>query len=171
MEDLALHMLDIMENSIRASAHQLRVLVVEDSKRDVLAIEIEDDGKGMDETTRQRALDPFFTTKTTRRVGLGIPLLAQAARESEGSFEIASTPGKGTTIRATFRRSHPDRKALGDIPETIRTILQRPELSLRYEHRTDDSVYCFDTSDVKPRGADGTMTEGTKAGHSFSQDR
>jgi signal transduction histidine kinase len=135
MEDLALHMLDIMENSIRASARRLRIRVVEETIRDVLSIEIEDDGKGMDATTRQRALDPFFTTKTTRRVGLGIPLLAQAARESEGSFEIASTPGKGTTIRATFRRSHPDRKALGDIPETIRTILQRLGLLLRHLRR------------------------------------
>lgn len=154
MEDLALHILDIVENSIAASARRIAIVIVEDTERDVLSIEIRDDGKGMDAETRERALDPFFTTRTTRRVGLGIPLLAQAARESDGSFKLLSEPGKGTTVKASFRRSHPDRKPLGDMLETIRTIMAgRPELELSYEHRIDGSVYQFDTRDMKRRGA------------------
>lgn len=153
MEDLALHILDVVENSIGASARRISILIVEDARRDLLAIEIKDDGRGMDAETKEKALDPFFTTRTTRRVGLGLPLLAQAARESGGSIEIASRPGKGTTVKASFRRSHPDRKALGDIAETIRTILAgTPDLELRYEHKIDDEVYRFDTTDVRPRG-------------------
>ena len=150
MEDLALHVLDIAENSIAASAQRVEILIIEDTKKDLLVIEIRDDGEGMDPETRERVLDPFFTTKTTRKVGLGIPLLAQAARESEGRFEVVSEPGKGTTVRATFRHSHPDRKPLGDMLETIRTLVAgRPELRLRYEHRTDDAVYRFDTLDME----------------------
>jgi signal transduction histidine kinase len=150
MEDLALHILDIMENSIAGSASRIKILIAEDTKRDLLTIKIADDGKGMDAETRTRALDPFFTTRTTRRVGLGIPLLAQAAAESEGSFQLMSEPGKGTTVEVSFRHSHPDRKPLGDVVETIRTIMAgRPELGLRYEHRVDDSVYQFDTNDVE----------------------
>jgi K+-sensing histidine kinase KdpD len=149
MEDLALHILDIMENSISGSARQIVVLIAEDTQRDLLTIEITDDGKGMDAETRTRALDPFFTTRTTRRVGLGLPLLAQAAAESGGSFQLMSEPSKGTTVKASFQHSHPDRKPLGDVAETIRTIMAgRPELGLRYEHRVDDSVYQFDTNDV-----------------------
>lgn len=151
MEDLALHILDIVENSIAASARRVEILIVEDTREDLLVIEIRDDGKGMDPETREKALDPFFTTKMRRRrVGLGIPLLAQAARESEGQFEIVSDPGKGTAVRASFRHSHPDRKPLGDILETIRTLTAgRPELELRYEHRIDDAVYRLDTLDMK----------------------
>jgi len=150
MEDLALHVLDIAENSLASSAQRVEILIVEDTTEDLLVIEIRDDGAGMDPETRERVLDPFFTTKRTRQVGLGIPLLAQAARESEGQFEIVSEPGKGTTVRATFRHSHPDRKPLGDMLETIRTLMAgRPELQLRYEHRTDDAVYRFDTLDTE----------------------
>lgn len=156
MEDLSLHILDIVENSIAASARRIEILIVEDRKKDLLLIEIKDDGKGMDAETRERALDPFYTLRTTRRVGLGIPLLAQAARECDGSFEIKSEPGKGTTVKAVFRYSHPDRKPLGDVFETIRMItVGRPELELRYEHRIDDSVRRFDTRDVRSTDAQG----------------
>jgi anti-sigma regulatory factor (Ser/Thr protein kinase) len=156
MEDLALHILDIVENSIAASAKRIELLVVEDKESDVLLIEIKDDGKGMDKETREKALDPFFTTRTTRRVGLGIPLLAQAARESDGRIEIESQPGEGTTITAFFRHSHPDRKPLGDLLETIRTIVAgRPETDFKYEHRLDDSIYRIDTRDMKAGDAQG----------------
>jgi signal transduction histidine kinase len=154
MEDFALHILDIAENSIAASAKRIEILIIEDTMNDLLSIEIRDDGKGMDAETRERALDPFFTTRTTRRVGLGIPLLAQAARESDGTIEIISEPGKGTTVKACFRHSHPDRKPLGDIAETVRTIMAgKAELELKYEHRIDGSVYRLDTRDLKATDA------------------
>jgi signal transduction histidine kinase len=150
MEDLGLHILDIVENSLSASATRIEILIVEHTCRDILTIEISDNGKGMDAVTQARALDPFFTRRTTRRVGLGIPLLAQAARECDGSLEIESEPGKGTRLKASFRRSHPDRKPLGAILETLRTIMSgRPDLQLRYEHRVDDTIMGFDTEDLR----------------------
>ncbi len=141
MEDLSLHILDIVENSIAASANRIEILIVEDTHRDLLSLEIRDNGSGMDEEARKKALDPFFTTRTTRRVGLGLPLLAQAARESGGNLEIDSQPGRGTTVRAVFQLSHPDRKPLGDIAETLRTLLAgRPDLDLQFQYQRDSKV-------------------------------
>ncbi len=153
MQDLALHVLDIVENALAASATRVSIEITEHTERDLLSIEIGDNAKGMDADTREMALDPFFTSRTTRRVGLGLPLLAQAARESDGRIEIASAPGKGTTVRASFRRSHPDCKPLGDMWETVRAIVAgRPELELRFEHRTDDEVRRFDTAEARRDG-------------------
>jgi signal transduction histidine kinase len=152
MEDLSLHILDIAENSISGSAKRIEIRINEDQEKDVLTIEIKDDGKGMDAQTRQKALDPFFTTRTTRRVGLGLPLLAQAARETEGTIQLDSKPGRGTTVKATFRYSHPDRKPMGDIHETIRTlVVGHPEIDFLYEHKKKDSVYRFDTREIDRR--------------------
>jgi len=152
MEDLSLHILDIAENAIAAHAKRIEIRIGEDSRNDLLTVEIKDDGKGMDSETQEKALDPFFTTRTTRRVGLGIPLLAQAARESEGKFKLAAQVGEGTLVRASFRRSHPDRKPLGDIHETLRTILVgAPEIELLYEHKVDNSLDRFDTRDLNRR--------------------
>lgn len=141
MKDLSLHILDIVENSIAASATRIKIAIAEDVEKDLLTLEIQDDGKGMDAEARERALDPFFTTRTTRRVGLGLPLLAQAARETGGSLELASASGEGTTVRATFQLSHPDRRPLGDIAETLRTIVgARPDLDFQFEYKRDSEV-------------------------------
>lgn len=149
MEDLSLHILDIAENSISASARRIEIRIEEDTGRDMLTIEIKDDGKGLDEQTLQKALDPFFTTRTTRRVGLGLPLLAQAARQTDGKIELASQPGQGTTVKATFSLSHLDRQPMGDIQETIRTLVAgHPEIDFLYEHKTNDSIYHFDTRET-----------------------
>ena len=149
MEDLSLHILDIAENSISASAKRIEIRIDEDEAKDLLTIEIKDDGKGMDEQTLQKVLDPFFTTRTTRRVGLGLSLLAQAARETDGDLELDSRNGEGTTVRASFRFSHPDRKPMGDIDETIRTlVVGYPGVDFLYEHRKNDSIYRFDTRET-----------------------
>jgi len=148
MEDLSLHILDIAENAISGSARTVEIRIDEDRNKDLLTIEIKDDGKGMDEQTLQKALDPFFTTRTTRRVGLGLPLLAQAARESGGQIKLYSEPGRGTTVRATFVHSHVDRKPMGSIDETIQTLVAgHPEIDFLYEHNTNGSIYHFDTRD------------------------
>ena len=149
MEDLSLHILDVAENSISGLAGRIEIRIDEDPENDVLTIEIKDDGKGMDERMLQKALDPFFTTRTTRRVGLGLPMLAQAARETEGKIELDSRPGGGTTVKATFSYSHPDRKPMGDIHETIRTLVMgHPEIDFLYEHKKNGSVYRFDTREI-----------------------
>ena len=146
MEDLSLHILDVAENSISSSAKRIEIRINEDPDNDVLTIEIKDDGKGMDQQMREKVFDPFFTTRTTRRVGLGLPMLAQATRETEGKIELDSSPGQGTTVKATFGYSHPDRKPMGDILETIRTlIVSHPEIDFLYEHKKNGSVYRFDT--------------------------
>ena len=149
MEDLSLHILDIAENSISGSAKRIEIRINEDQAKDLLTIEIRDDGKGMDEQTLQKALDPFFTTRTTRKVGLGLSLLAQATRETDGKVELDSIPGKGTTVKATFRASHPDCKPMGDIHETIRTLVAgHPGIDFLYEHKKNNSLYCFDTRET-----------------------
>ena len=149
MEDLSLHILDIAENSISASAKRIEIRIDEDQTNDLLTIEIKDDGKGMDKQTLQKVLDPFFTTRTTRRVGLGLSLLAQATRESNGKIELDSKPGGGTKIKASFRFSHLDRKPMGDIDETLRTlVIGHPEIDFLYEHKKNNSIYRFDTRET-----------------------
>jgi len=149
MEDLSLHILDIAENSISASAKRIEIRIDEDQAKDLLTIEIKDDGKGMNEHALQKALDPFFTTRKTRKVGLGLSFLAQAAKESGGKIKLNSKPHEGTTVKATFRLSHPDCKPMGDINETIRTlVVAHPEIDFIYEHQKDNSIYRFDTRET-----------------------
>jgi hypothetical protein len=148
MEDLSLHILDVVENSLAASATRVSIRIVEDTRADLLTLEICDNGRGMDEEARQKALDPFYTTRTTRRVGLGLPLLAQAAEEAGGKLELDSSPGRGTTVKAVFQRSHPDRKPLGDVAQTLKTIMcGRPDLDLRFAYERDSKLVAeLDTS-------------------------
>ncbi|MBN2139200.1 MAG: ATP-binding protein [Sedimentisphaerales bacterium] len=148
MEDISLHILDIVENSIAASAKTIEIMIDEDQAKDLLTIEIKDDGKGMDKQALSKALDPFFTTRQTRRVGLGLSLLAQAARDSDGAFELSSEQGTGTTVRASFRLSHPDCKPMGDIGQTLRVLAASPAIDIVYEHKRKDSIYRFDTRET-----------------------
>ena len=152
MEDLSLHILDVAENSIMASAGKIEIKITEDKENDLLTIEISDDGKGMDAETLKKALDPFFTTRKTRRVGLGLSMLAQAARESGGKMDVSSQPNEGTVVRATFRLSHPDCKPMGDIAETVRTlVVAHPEIDFVFEHKSNGSIYRFDSREIKKR--------------------
>jgi K+-sensing histidine kinase KdpD len=150
LEDLSLHILDIAENSIAANASRIEIKVIEDVKNDSLTIEITDNGKGMDEETVKHVLDPFFTTRTTRRVGLGLPFLAQAARESGGDIEIKSSPGRGTKVKATFQYSHIDRKPLGDLEGTLTTLIAgNPRIDFVYEHQKGKKRIHLDTRELK----------------------
>lgn len=145
-----MHILDVAENSISGEAKRIEIKIHEDPDNDVLTIEIKDDGRGMDEQMLQKALDPFFTTRTTRRVGLGLPMLAQAAREAGGKLELDSSPGRGTTVRATFDSTHPDCKPMGDIQKTILTLVTgHPDIDFLYEHARNGSLYRFDTRELK----------------------
>jgi len=140
LEDLSLHILDIVENSIAVSASKVEVTICEDIEKDLLTLEIKDNGRGMSEKTLKKALDPFFTTKTVRKVGLGLPLLAQAAKESGGDFEIDSKVGEGTRVRATFQYSHPDRKPLGNIAETMKILkVANPDIEFVYKYKKTGS--------------------------------
>jgi len=154
MRELSLHILDIVENAIQAGAHDVRLFITENYDRDRLTISVADDGRGMDAETVHRVRDPFYTTRTTRHVGLGIPLFAAAAERCDGTFTIDSALGKGTTIAATFRHSHIDRAPLGDMPSTLMCILMREQdFDLEYEHRCISNgverAFQFDTMQIK----------------------
>jgi len=149
MEDLSLHILDIAENSVRAKAKRVEIRVIEDLENDLLSIEIEDNGQGMDDEVLKRALDPFFTTKD-KKWGLGLSLLAQATKEAEGEFRIDSEPDRGTRIMATFKHSHIDRKPLGNMAETlIALICGNPDIDFFYCHKKADLTYSIDTCKIK----------------------
>ena len=134
MEDLSLHIMDLVDNSIAAGCSHVRIEVREDPRADRLYIEISDDGKGMDRRTLRRAVDPLFTSKSGKSVGLGLSLFAQAARESGGELSLDSRPGRGTRVRGAFGLRHVDRKPLGDVAKTLR-VLQASHPEIRFEYR------------------------------------
>jgi len=152
MEDLSLHILDIVENSIAAGASRVEIRVRESRRDDRLTIEIADDGRGMREETLERATDPFFTSRTTRRVGLGLSLFEQAAKRAGGDFKITSRPGVGTQVTGVFQHNHVDRQPLGDIAQTLLTlVVGNPQVEFSYVHQTGDSSISFSTREITAR--------------------
>jgi len=150
MQDLSLHILDIAENSINAGATEVLIYITEALAKNRLKITIEDNGKGIKKELLRKVRDPFYTTRTTRKVGLGLPLLEQAAQMCGGNLTIKSSEGKGTTITATFIYDHIDRKPLGDITQTVITLIGgHPEIDFLYCHKKNDAELAFDTKDIK----------------------
>lgn len=147
MEDLSLHILDLAENSIEAGASKIEIIIRENTKTDWLTIEIIDNGKGMSPEVLKRALDPFFTTKTVRRVGLGLSLFKDAAQEAGGDLTIQSKVGQGTKLKATFQLSHIDRKPMGSLTQTLMTlIIGHPEIRFIYSYQKNGQVKRFDSA-------------------------
>lgn len=150
MRELALHVLDIAENSISANADDIKIIIEEDLQLDFLRIYIEDNGKGMDPGTLSRVTDPFVTSRTTRKVGLGIPFFKAAAEACEGSFSIQSSPGEGTSVDVLFKHSHIDRMPLGDIVSTLQTlIIGTPDIHWIFEYRYNGCSFVFDDKPIK----------------------
>jgi hypothetical protein len=160
LRELSLHILDIAENSVSAGSSRVEVSVIEDMVHDRLSIVIGDNGKGMDEETVKGVLDPFVTSRTTRKVGLGLPLLKAAAEGCNGNLIIKSEPGIGTTIQVTFQYSHIDRMPLGDLAETWLTLLLgSPEVNWVFHYQVDDEIFFMDDLELK-RELDGiSLTE------------
>ena len=139
MQEISLNILDIVENSVAAGASEIRIFVDEDTGSNRLSVTVEDDGKGMTPEQLKSVTDPFYTTRTTRRVGLGVPLFKMHCEMTGGSFSISSEPGKGTRVNAVFNTSHIDAMPLGNIDETIFIIVtQHENINIVYE-RTKDS--------------------------------
>jgi len=148
--ELALHILDIVENSVRAGATLVRVLIRENRAKDLFLMRITDNGSGMTPEERQRALDPFYTTKKVRRVGLGLPMLSDAADRTGGKMTLRSKPGTGTVVEAAFGLSHIDRQPMGNIVSTLITIIVgNPGIDLLYRHEVDGRTYLLDTREIK----------------------
>lgn len=123
MKEISLHIMDIAENGVTAGAKTIQIAVEENLRSDRLQVAIRDDGKGMDAEMLSRIADPFVTTRTTRKAGLGIPLFKAAAEACNGRFVIQSRPGMGTNLEIVFQHSHIDRMPLGDLNGTFLTLL------------------------------------------------
>jgi len=150
MKELSMNILDIAQNSIAAEAKNIKVFIEEDIKNNRFKIEIEDDGKGMDSEIMEKVTNPFFTTRTTRKVGLGIPLFKAAAEACNGKFSIESILGKGTKITAEFQYDHIDRAPLGNIVDTIITLIQSDSnINFLYKHVKNNKEYVLDTKVIK----------------------
>lgn len=150
MKDLASHVMDITENSITANATVITVDFEADEKKDTLVIKIEDNGKGMSEEMLARVTSPFTTTRTTRRVGLGIPLFKYGAENTGGSFRITSQLKKGTQVCATYVLSNIDRPPVGDLPGVLSTlVICHEDIDFVIKVARNRNVFEFKSEDVK----------------------
>ncbi len=149
MKDLSMHILDIAQNSITAGAETIEVEITENRVTDQYRIVITDNGKGMTAAYAAKVTDPYVTSRTTRKVGLGLPLLKQNAERTGGSLEVKSEPEKGTIITALFSLKNIDRPPLGDIGGTM-VLLAAANLNIRfiYRHITEKDTFTFDTREV-----------------------
>lgn len=149
MKELSLHILDIVQNSITAGSSLIEVNVEENKNTDRYIITIIDNGKGMDEEVMKNVTDPFYTTRTTRKVGVGISLFKQNAEQSGGNFSIESKIGEGTKVQAVFQLSNIDRPIMGDIAGTMTLLIgANPGIRFIYTHKTEVGDFEFDTSEV-----------------------
>ena len=150
MKSLALNILDIVQNSIRAKATAIEVAVTENIESDTLLITITDNGTGIPEHIADKVKDPFVTTRTTRKIGLGVPLLNFHSELAGGKTEIESVKGKGTVIKATFRLSHPDRQPIGDIAGVITMLMAaNPAIGFNYHHLTPKGSFNLSSAEIK----------------------
>ena len=150
MQELSLNILDIAENSVKAGAALVTVGVCYRPAQDRFTVTIADDGCGMDAETVRKVTDPFYTTRTTRRVGMGLPLWKMAAEMTGGAMTVESAPGVGTTVTAVFGLSHIDRLPLGDLPQTMATLIGgSPEKDFRLEFDYDGVRFAADTREYR----------------------
>lgn len=149
MNDLSLHIIDIIQNSLSAGAKRIGLAIKEDSANDRLTISIEDNGKGMAPEVAARLEDPFYTTRTTRKVGMGIPLFKQSAMQSGGNLSVESEPGKGTTVTAWFELGNIDRPPLGDVANSfVLMVSANPQIHFTLSYVVNENEYTFDSVEV-----------------------
>ena len=150
MRELSLNVLDIVQNSITANANLIEIEFIEEINNDILKINIFDNGKGMTDEQIKSVTDPFYTTRTTRKIGLGIPLFKMAAEMSGGSFKIESTVGVGTKIYTSYIHSSIDRMPVGNINETVSMLIRmNPDIDFVYTHTFNEKSYSLDTRELR----------------------
>ena len=148
MQEISLNILDVAQNSISAKASLVSILI--DTVEKMMTVIIEDNGCGMTDEQVRSVTDPFYTTRKTRSVGLGVPLFKMAAEMSGGEFEIKSEVGKGTTVKAVFDTSNVDCMPLGDINATISSLIQlNPDIDFRYRRSVDGREFELDTRQLR----------------------
>lgn len=162
MREIALHLLDIAENSVVANATRVEILIDENLRNDRLKIVVQDNGQGMDKTMLAQVVDPFVTSRTTRKVGLGIPLFKAAAEACNGYLKIDSNVGQGTRLEAEFQHSHIDRMPLGDLPDTmLHLVIGHPEVHWLFQYQVGDNAFTFDDGPIKEELEGIPLTEPT----------
>jgi len=159
MHELSLHILDVMENALEAGATRVELNIREDLNADRLTVVVRDNGCGMDAETAHRALEPFFTTRSTGRGGLGLPLFRAAAGQCGGNLTLESATGRGTKVMATLPYCHPGRAPLGNMTDSlIAFLLADPHVvsgraekavDLKYHHQVNDRAFEFDTAVIR----------------------
>jgi hypothetical protein len=160
MKELSLHILDIVENSTNAGASRVKISINENLEDNTCSIDIEDNGKGMTERELEQALDPFYSTRTTRKIGLGLSLFKQAIEQCEGQFSIYSQVGIGTKVSAKYQLNHIDRKPLGDIAGVlIQLICSFPEIYFIYQHSTGKGTFIFDSKEINETLGDVSVSD------------
>ena len=150
MKELSLNILDITENSVKAGATLTEISITESGNK--LIISIKDDGCGMSEDIVRSVVDPFYTTRTTRKVGMGVPLFKMAAEQTGGKLEIISDTGEdhGTKVTAYFYKDHLDFTPLGDVISTVTTLIQgHPDTDFLFTHLIDDKEIRLDTRELR----------------------
>jgi len=160
LRELSLHILDIVENGITAGADCIHIDVIESRVEDFLTIKIRDNGRGIPAEKLDKLKDPFVTSRTTRRVGLGLPLLAAAAERCDGKLEVEAGTISGTEVTATFRYSHIDRAPMGDMASTMATLLMgNPQIDFVYTHVIDSQEFILDTRELKKELGDHSLED------------
>ena len=160
MRELSLHILDIVENGITAGADCIHIDVIVSRAQDFLTIIIRDNGRGIPAEKLKKLTDPFVTTRTTRRVGLGLSLLAAAAERCAGKLAVAVGTAGGTKVTATFQYSHIDRAPIGDMAATIATLLMgNPQIDFVYTHAIDGEEFILDTRELKKELGDHSLED------------
>lgn len=150
MNELSLYILDIVQNSIKAEAQNIYLTLNEDEKNNLLTIEVIDDGKGMSQEILKKVMSPFYTTRTTRKVGLGLPLFKELCMLCEGDLKIESMENVGTKLFATFKLNHIDLPPLGDIIESLYILItNEQDANIYYKHIVNDKEFSFNTKEIK----------------------
>jgi len=159
IEDLSFHIVDVVQNSVTAGADRVEIVIEASVRKDRIQLKICDNGRGMDTDTVRRVQDPFYTTKSGKKVGLGIPLMKETALHCDGAFELTSRLDKGTRIRAEYRLTHIDTPPMGPVDETIfQLIVATPEVNMVFVWMTDAGRFAVSTHEIREQIGEMSLT-------------
>ena len=155
VEDICFHLVDLVQNSVAAGARNIHLRIEESKKQDTLNLEVADDGRGMDNHILEKVQDPFFTTKSFKKVGLGIPLLKATAQLCGGEFRIASRVGVGTMVSASLDQGHVDCPPLGNLEDTLLSLLVSLDpIGIRFSYRGPEGEFSLASAEIRSQVGD-----------------